>query len=308
MSVASDNIARGGISPPPGIGLVEREGTQGAVSWAAVAAGALAAVATTLILFTLGTGLGLSMISPWYGAGVSATTFGVSAVVGLVVIQWLSSGVGGFVAGRLRTKWVSVHTHEVFFRDTAHGFLAWSLATVAGAVLLASVAASGVSGVARGTTDVAAAAATSAAASAGQHAGSNGNQGSAYFVDTLFRSSNPADGNKTDAEAETGRILAKSVHDGQVALSPADRTYMAQTIAARTGIPQAEAEQRVDTTVAQINDASQKARQAADTARKRSAQLSIVGALAMLIGAFIASVSAAIGGGIRDEYENHLRD
>jgi hypothetical protein len=273
-----------------------------AVSWAAVSAGALAAVATTIILFVLGSGIGLSMISPWYGAGVSATTFGVSAVVGLVVIQWLSSGIGGFLAGRLRTKWVSVHTHEVFFRDTAHGFLAWSLATLAGALMFASVTASGVSGVARRTTDVTAAAATGAAASAGQHDGSTGNQGSAYFVDTLFRSNNPADGSKADSKAETGLILAKSLQDGQVVLSPADKSYVAQTVAARTGIPQADAEQRVDAVVAQINDASQKARQAADTVRKRSAQLSMVGALAMLIGAFIASVSAALGGGIRDEH------
>jgi hypothetical protein len=302
MSVASDITGRGALPLRPEMSVIGAEDTQSAVSWAAIFAGALAAIVATIILFVLGTGVGLSMISPWYGAGVSATTFGVSAVVGLVVIQWLSSGIGGFLAGRLRTKWVSVHTHEVFFRDTAHGLLAWSLATVAGALMFASVTASGVSGVARGTTDAAAATATGAAASAGQHGGSTGNQGSAYFVDTLFRSSNPADGNKADSEAETGRILAKSLQDGQVVLSPADKTYVAQTVAARTGIAQADAEQRVDTVVAQINDASQDARQAADAARKRSAQLSIVGALAMLIGAFIASVSAALGGGIRDEY------
>jgi hypothetical protein len=302
MSVASDITGRGALPLRPETSVIGAEGTQSAVSWAAIFAGALAAIVATIILFVLGTGVGLSMISPWYGAGVSATTFGVSAVVGLVVIQWLSSGIGGFLAGRLRTKWVSVHSHEVFFRDTAHGFLAWSLATVAGALMFASVTASGVSGVARGTTDVASAAATGATSSAGQHGGSTENQGSAYFVDTLFRSNNPADGNKADSEAETGRILAKSLQGAQIVLSPADKTYVAQTVAARTGIPQADAEQRVDTVVVQINDASLKARQAADTARKRSAQLSIVGALAMLIGAFIASVSAALGGGIRDEY------
>jgi hypothetical protein len=134
-----------------------------AVSWAAIIAGAVAATAATVILLVLGTGVGLSVVSPWYGAGASAATVGVSAVVWLVVVQWISSGLGGFLAGRLRTKWVGVHTHEVFFRDTAHGFLAWSLATVAGALVFASVTASGVGGVAKGTSDVAAAAATSAA-------------------------------------------------------------------------------------------------------------------------------------------------
>jgi hypothetical protein len=300
MSVASDITGRGVLPPRLETHVIGSESVRSGVSWGAIFAGALAAVATTIILFVLGTGVGLSMISPWYGAGVSATTFGVTAVVGLIVIQWISAGAGGFLAGRLREKWVSVHTHEVFFRDTAHGFLAWSLATVAGALMFASVSVSGVGGVARGTTDVAAAAATGGAA--GQHGGPAGNQGSAYFIDTLFRSNNPADGNKAESEAETGRILAQSVQNGHVVLSPADKTYVAQTVAARTGIPQADAEQRVDAVIAQVNDASQKAREAADTARKRSAQLSIVGVLAMLIGAFIASVSAALGGGIRDEY------
>ena len=225
----------------------------------------------------------------------------VSAVVWLVVVQWISSGLGGFLAGRLRTKWVGVHTHEVFFRDTAHGFLAWSLATVAGALVFASVTASGVSGVAKGTSDVAAA--TSRAAQAdvqNGHAGAGDR--SAYFVDTMFRSANSADGDKADSPAEATRILVRSIQDGRVVLSPADKAYMAQMVAARTGLSQPEAEQRVDTVANQLNDAEQKVRQAADVARKRAAQLSIATALSMLIGAFIASAAAALGGRIRDEY------
>jgi hypothetical protein len=222
-------------------------------------------------------------------------------VVWLVVVQWISSGLGGFLAGRLRTKWVGVHTHEVFFRDTAHGFLAWSLATVAGALVFASVTASGVSGVAKGTSDVAA-----AASRAGQAGVQNGHAGagdrSAYFVDTMFRSANSADGDKADSPAEATRILVRSIQDGRVVLSPADKAYMAQMVAARTGLSQPESEQRVDTVVNQLNDAEQKVRQAADVARKRAARLSIATALSMLIGAFIASAAAALGGRIRDEY------
>src|SRR3569623_1148058 len=112
---------------------VGEESRSTAVSWAAIIAGAIAAIATTMILFILGTGIGLSMVSPWYGQGASATTVGASAVVAMVIIQWLSSGAGGFLAGRLRTKWTGLHTHEVFFRDTAHGFLAWAAAAVVGA-------------------------------------------------------------------------------------------------------------------------------------------------------------------------------
>ena len=301
MASTYDNAHRGEVPVGSQSDLSTEDVIRSAVSWAAIIAGAVAATAATVILLVLGTGVGLSIISPWYRAGASAATVGVSAVVWLVVVEWISSGLGGFLAGRLRTKWVGVHTHEVFFRDTAHGFLAWSLATVAGALVFASVTASGVSGVAKGTSDVAAA--TSRAAQAdvqNGHAGAGDR--SAYFVDTMFRSANSADGDKADSPAEATRILVRSIQDGRVVLSPADKAYMAQMVAARTGLSQPEAEQRVDTVVNQLNDAEQKVRQAADVARKRAAQLSIATALSMLIGAFIASAAAALGGRIRDEY------
>jgi len=302
MASTYDNARRGEVPVRSQSVLTSEEVVRSAVSWAAIIAGAVAATAATVILLVLGTGVGLSVISPWYGAGASAATIGVSAVVWLVVVQWISSGLGGFLAGRLRTKWVGVHTHEVFFRDTAHGFLAWSLATVAGALMFASVTASGVGGAAKGTSDVAAAAASGAAQARFQsHTGAG--DGSAYFVDTMFRSStNFVDGDKTAPRAEATRILVRNIQDGRVVLSPADKAYMAQMVAARTDLSQPEAEQRVDTVVNQLNDAEQKARQAADVARKRAARLSIATALSMLIGAFIASAAAALGGRIRDEY------
>lgn len=278
------------------------EEIRSAVSWAAIIAGAVAATAATVILLVLGTGVGLSIVSPWYGAGASAATVGVSAVVWLVAVQWISSGLGGFLAGRLRTKWVRVHAHEVFFRDTVHGFLAWSLASTAGALMFASMTASGISGVAKGTSDVAATAAARAALAGVQNGHAGAGDGSAYFVDTMFRSTNSADGDNVDSRAEATRILVRSIQDGRVVLSPADKAYMAQMVAARTGLSQPEAEQRVDTVANQLNDAEQKVRQAADVARKRAAQLSIATALSMLIGAFIASAAAALGGRIRDEY------
>ena len=302
MALTPDVTGSGIVSASAETDLSAEDATRSAVSWAAIIAGAIAATATTIILVVLGTGVGLSMVSPWYGAGASAATVGVSAVIWLVIVQWLSSGLGGFLAGRLRTKWVRVHTHEVFFRDTAHGFLTWSVASVAGAMMFAFVTASGVSGVARGTTDVAAAAASGAAQAGVQNGrGGAGSDGSGYFVDTLFRSTNPADGDKAGSRAETMRILVRSIQDGKVVPSPADKAYMVQLVAARTGLGQPEAEQRVDTVVKQLNDAGQKIREAADVARKRAAQLSIATALAMLVGAFIASVAAAFGGSIRDE-------
>ncbi len=290
--------------PDRGPGVVSGEDVAStAVSWAAIVAGAVAALAITIVLLVLGSGIGLTMVSPWYNAGASAATVGVSAVIGVVVVQWISAGLGGFLAGRLRTKWVGLHTHEVFFRDTAHGFMAWAAASVVGALLFASVTASGVSGVVGGAKDIAAAGAAQGGA---QHAGRM--DPSAYFTDSLFRSATPAQssattpGDKGDQTAEAGRILAHSVQGGQIVLAPADKTYLGQLVAARTGLAQPDAEQRVDATVAQLNDAQMKARQAADTARKAAAKLSIVIALSMLIGAFIASAAGALGGSYRDEY------
>lgn len=301
MTIAVDN--RDVVPIRSGPDYVGEESKSTAVSWAAIVAGAVAALATTMILFILGTGIGLSMVSPWYGQGASATTFGVSAVVALVVIQWIASGTGGFLAGRLRTKWTGLHTHEVFFRDTAHGFLAWAAASVLGALLFASATASGIGGLAHGATDVAAAGAAGAAQAGMQKSGGSNAAGpSAYFVDSLFRSTNATDGEKTDPRPETTRILTQSMQNGQIVLAPADKAYLAQTVQARTGLAQPEAEQRVDAVVAQMNDAQTKAREAADTARKRSAQLSIVIALSMLVGAFVASAAGALGGSIRDEY------
>src|SRR5271155_2881780 len=103
---------------------------QRGVSWAAGAAGAVAAGALTLVPVAFGAGLGLSAGSPWSDSGVSASAFKVGTGIYLIIVGVMSSAVGGYLAGRLRTKWIGAHTNEVFFRDTAHGFLAWAFATL----------------------------------------------------------------------------------------------------------------------------------------------------------------------------------
>jgi hypothetical protein len=112
------------------------ESSASAVEWASIFGGALAAFGVTIILMTLGPGLGLAMPSPWSFTNPSPTTFGTAAAIWLVITQWLSSAFGGYLAGRLRTKWVGIRTEEVFFRDTAHGLLAWALATLLIGVLV----------------------------------------------------------------------------------------------------------------------------------------------------------------------------
>lgn len=116
------------------------ESSASAVEWGAIIGGALGAIGISIILFALGSGLGLSSVSPWSFSNPSPTTFAVGAGIWLIVTQWLASAFGGYMTGRLRTKWVGIRTDEVFFRDTAHGFLAWALATLVMAVLFSLAA------------------------------------------------------------------------------------------------------------------------------------------------------------------------
>src|SRR5690349_16112347 len=273
------------------------ESAVSAVSWPAIIAGAVAIAAVALILLALGSGLGLSSVSPWPNSGPSATTFGVYAVVWLIIVQWVSAGFGGYLTGRLRTKWVGVHTDEVYFRDTAHGFLAWAVAAVIMAAALSSVVSSVVSGAARGTGSAAAAAVQGAGTAAAQ---SGGIDPTGYLVDTLFRSDHPdANANPQDVRAEAIRIIVSGMRNGDV--PSADKTYLAQLVGARTGISQADAQKRVDDAIAKAKDAEMRARQAADTARKTAATAAFFTAFSMLVGAFIAAVAATIAGHRRDE-------
>lgn len=118
----------------------KNEAPTSGVSWPAIIAGAVATAALSLALLALGTGVGFSVASPWVSQGATVTRLGWTAIVWIVLMQIVASSIGGYLAGRLRTRWVNVHTHEVYFRDTAHGFLAWSLSLVLTAGLLTSAA------------------------------------------------------------------------------------------------------------------------------------------------------------------------
>ena len=268
-----------------------------AISWGAIIGGATAAAALTLVLVALGAGLGLASISPWSNSGASPVAFTISAGISLIVIQWLSSGLGGYVTGRLRAKWVATHTDEVFFRDTAHGFLSWAVASVIGAMLLGSAVASAIG---TGTT-----AAATLASGSSEGAGTTAAQmlpSHLYSLDTLFRGTKPeAASSNADARAETARLLANGLRAGE--MPAADKAYLAQLVGTRTGVPPAEAQKRVDDATAQAKATETASLQAADVARKSASVAAIFTALAMLIGAFIASAAAALGGSQRDDYD-----
>jgi hypothetical protein len=275
-------------------------------SWSAIIAGAFVAASVSLVLFALGSGLGFAAISPWPGHGVSATTFAVTTAIWLIVMQWVSSGFGGYMTGRLRTRWVGTHTHEVFFRDTAHGLVTWAVATVLVAATLATSLFSAIGGGAHALSGAATAAAqgtmgsSPGASSPGQMPGAS--PAAAYGVDKLFRTADPAAGGQpsNDPRAEAAHIVANAWSTGSV--PDADRSYLAQLVAARTGLPPSDAQKRVDDFIANALDVETKVKADADAARKTAAKAAIYTALSMLVGAFIASVSAALGGRLRDEH------
>jgi hypothetical protein len=276
-----------------------------AASWGAILAGAVVAVSLSLALLTLGAGLGFASISPWTGRGLSMTGVTIAGTIWLIVTQWLSAAAGGYVAGRLRERWLATHVHEVFFRDTAHGLVTWGVATL----FVAAVVASSATGLLEGGAH----AVGGAASAAGRALGSPpmgadfSGPASAYNLDKLLRSnttgsSDPgAQGRRSpDVRGEIGHIAANAATTG--AVSDEDRAYLASLIAANAGIPADEAQRRVDAYIQSVNDATAKAKAAADEARKAAAKAALYTALALLIGAFIASVSAAIGGRLRDEH------
>jgi hypothetical protein len=275
-----------------------------AASWPAIIAGAFVAASVSLVLLALGSGLGFASISPWPGHGVSAKTFAITTAIWLIVMQWISSGFGGYLTGRLRTRWTGIHTHEVFFRDTAHGLVMWAVATV---LVAATLAASLFSAVGSGTRAVAGVASGVASGAGSAAAPSDDDKSrmdpSSYSVDKLFRGAGPAGNGQasTDPRVEAAHIVANAW--STVTVPDADRNYLAELVAARTGVSSAEARTRVDEFVASALDAQTKAKAEADTARKTAAEAAIYTALSMLVGAFIASVSAALGGRLRDEHQ-----
>ena len=133
-TVSAEDLNRSRI--PASGSMASPRSLASAVSWAAIEAGAAAAASLSLILLILGVGLGLSSVSPWARDGISAGAFGVSTILWLTLTQLFAAAMGGYLAGRLRTRWTEVHTDEIYFRNTAHGFVAWAVATLATAALL----------------------------------------------------------------------------------------------------------------------------------------------------------------------------
>ncbi|MGZ3241431.1 MAG: hypothetical protein ACXWJK_14365, partial [Burkholderiaceae bacterium] len=216
-----------------GTGITDDANASG-VSWGAVFAGAAAAAALSLILLILGVGLGLSAISPW---SYDVSAIGTSTIIWLVFIQLVASGVGGYLAGRLRVKWMSVENDEVYFRDTAHGLLTWAVASLIAAALMASA----IRAVASGAIDVGNGASHAVASTVGtssQPTGSNNSLDSMtnpmdYYSDMLLRTDQPVpDTNRAALRGEVNKIFLADLRHNK--LTQEDKNYLSHLVATRT--------------------------------------------------------------------------
>jgi hypothetical protein len=285
--------------------LIEPADAGSAMSWSAVAAGGFTNAALTLLLMAFGAGMGFSSISPWAGSGVSMTTFSIGTGIYFIVIAVLASTVGGYLAGRLRVRWTAVHSDEVFFRDTAHGFMSWACAVVVSAAVLGAAGTAIVSGVTAGLTQ----------------RGNNEGGPAAIYVDELFRPAPTAPAANTPAatapapgtaaapapttpaaaaptvatpsqRAEVSRLLLHSLR-ARSDIKAGDRMYLAQLVAAHTGLSQGDADKRVTAVLTQ-------AKSDLDKARSAAAKLALWFTAALFAGAFAASLAAIEGGELRD--------
>jgi hypothetical protein len=293
-----------GVSYPVTRDNLALAGNVSGTSWGAILAGAAAAAALSLILTILGFGLGMSAVSPWASQGVSAGTLGYSTIGWLAFTQIAASAVGGYLAGRLRVKWINTHSDEVYFRDTAHGLLAWAVASLVTAAFLTSAISATISGGAHLGAAVAEPALSAAGSAAGANASMDTNRID-YYTDSLFRgdaNATAADGNASVPHAEVAKILGTSLHNNQ--LSAEDKQYLGQLVAKRTGLDQQAAEarvsQRYDQLTKALNDAKTTAKADADAARKAAAYAALWMFIALLAGAFCAAFAATFGGQQRD--------
>jgi hypothetical protein len=260
-------------------GAEPREGSY--VDWPCALAGAVAAAGISSVLLAFGSGIGLSMLSPWQGSGLSLTVFAILTSLWAIFAQIVAFGIGGYLAGRMRRPWNDATETEIEFRDGAHGFLVWATGVVIGALLLAFVASGATGTAARIAGNTAISPASSAA------------DPMAYAVDTLLRTSQPqASSDQAAVHGEASRALAKAVAGNNV--SDADRSYLAQLVAARTGLSQADAEQRVNQVVAET-------KATADRARKTGVVAAFLTAASLLAGAAVAWWAARTGGQHRNQ-------
>ncbi len=278
------------------------------LEWGPIIAGALGAAAISLVLFAFGSAIGLSAVSPYPYRGLNASTFFIVAALYAAMVQVVSYAAGGYLAGRMRAPWLDGVLAERHFRDGAHGFAVWAIALLLSAGMLAS----GVGGVVKTATEAASVVTAGTGAAAVNRLSM---EPADYATDFLLRPGAAAPADSATATTAAGtqpaaaapptdrapitRLFTSSLKNGSLAAP--DRTYLAQVVSQQTGVPQAEAEKRVDAAYAQAQNAEQKARDLANEARKKAALAGFLTAATLAVACAAACVAAGLGGKDRDE-------
>lgn len=284
------------IDAPAGVAVVKStiadRDQSSYVDWPAIIAGIVLASAISLVLISFGSAVGLNFLDFGYGDGPNPIFVGIAAASWFLWVQISSFMAGGYLTGRLRRRYFDANEDESDLRDGAHGLLVW-----AGAAVLGAVIAIGGIGAAANAVGSAAAVATTAASNVAAGA-ADAIDPNAYFIDTMFRTTQPVEADA--ARAEAGRIFAQAaLGDGTV--SDEDRTYLANVVAANTGITPEEAQARVTATAEQVEQARQDAIEAARIARNTGIIGAFLIAASLLVSAIGAFWAAQKGGDHRDK-------
>lgn len=284
------------IDAPAGVvasrSIIADRDTSSYVDWQAIIAGIVLASAISLVLISFGSAVGLNFLDFGYGEGANPIFIGIAAALWFLWVQISSFMAGGYLTGRLRRRHFDADEDESDMRDGAHGLLVW-----AGAAILGAMIAVGGIGAAANAVGAAAATATTAASNVAEGA-ADAMDPNAYFIDTMFRSTQPVEAEA--ARGEAGRIFAQAaLGDGTVA--EADRTYLAGVVAANTGIPPEEAQARVDQAIVSVEEARQTAIEAARIARNTAIIGAFLIAASLLVSAIGAFWAAQQGGNHRDK-------
>jgi hypothetical protein len=257
------------------------------VDWAAILAGTVIATAITLVLTGFGSAIGLSMTSPFAGKGFSGMAIAIAVGLWVIWVAVTSLMAGSYVTGRMRRRAGDASAHEVSVRDGAHGLVVWALSALVGAI----IATMGVAGVARGGAEIARSGMSAAAVVVGNT--------TEYAIDALVRTETQAPAIDDNTREQIGRVLVRAAADGQ--LSAENRTYLTRTIATRAGVEPAEVERRINVFSAEAKLALERARAAAESARRMGILIAFLTAASLAVAAAGAWWGASLGGRHRDE-------
>jgi hypothetical protein len=279
------------------------------MEWSAVFAGAIGASAISFLLLTFGAAVGMTLTSPLPEAsGLSVWGMVVATAWWAVMVEIGAFFAGGYLAGRMRMRWGTGSLDEARFRDGAHGFTVWAVGVVIGALLLAWAGGSTLKTVTQAASNLSGGA-LAGAANGGQQ---RSNPGADFASDMLLRPA-PRAGGSANAGSATGtanqdqqalrrevnRIFGSTITNRE--LTARDRDYLAEVVASRTGLSQADAQSRVDSTIQDVQKFENDARQKADKARRYAVISGFLAAASLLIGLAAAVGGATLGGRHRDE-------